>query len=74
MAWNISKKGLGRLTDKSFMDTEVVFQESPENFNAALESEQTGITDNWRVRFRENFVEIVKGFCCDFEFEVHFLH
>lgn len=51
--WNIYEKGLWRLTDKSFMDAEVVFKEFPENFDAALKYEQSGITDNWRVRFGE---------------------
>lgn len=56
------------------MGAKIVFQESPEDFNAAMESEQTGIEDNWRVRFGENFVERSKGFCCEFEFETQVLY
>jgi hypothetical protein len=50
------------------MNTEIVFQKSTENFDAALESEQTGVTDDWGVGFREDFVERGKRFCCEFEF------
>jgi hypothetical protein len=50
------------------MNAEIVFKESPEYFDASLESEQTGVTDVWGVGFREDFVERGKRFCCEFEF------
>lgn len=56
------------------MDAEVVFQELIEDFDAAVESEESGITDDWGVGFGEDFLEGGKGFCCEFEFEVQVLH
>ena len=45
------------------MDKEVIFNEFPKNLYAALESEQGGIADDWRVRFREYFLERYEAFC-----------
>ena len=39
------------------MDKEVVFNESLEDFYAALESEKSDILDDWEVRFGEGFGE-----------------
>ncbi len=39
------------------MDAEVVFQEPAEDFDAAVESEDSGVTDDWGVRFGEDFLE-----------------
>lgn len=62
------------MIDKSLKDKEVVFQESLENFYTVLESEQGGITDNWRVELGDNFAERDWGLYCEFEFEVKELH
>jgi len=56
------------------MDTEIVFQELPEDFDAALESEQSGVADDWGIGFGEDFVKKDEGFCCEFEFKVQVLH
>ena len=39
------------------MDAEVVFQEPAEDFDAAVESEKSGVPDDWGVGFGEDFVE-----------------
>lgn len=39
------------------MDKEVVFQEFPEDFDNALEPEQSGVSDYWGVGFGEYFVK-----------------
>lgn len=56
------------------MDAEVIFHELIEDFDAAVESVESGVPDDWGVGFREDFVEGGEGFCCELEFEVQVLH